>query len=652
MRWDILRLKSCLRFAAAGSLYLAITAGLLQAADGGPIPPREAIRPDHPRVLLRPSATNVAVSLEQLKGIPRDDEFVRMLEQLRGQKSAAAQAMVWLLTGEKAAADAGVALMLGYKAPDDINSFKVYFGLRELALAYDWLHAYEGFSAESRARVRRNAAPLVDAGLRISDDHVFHNYVWLSAGGLALWAMATAGEDEASDRTYDAIRNRLNTRLLPGLEYLDGAPGESMWYWALYDLSPAALSVLAAQSASERDIFGELKSGYGDSLARQFTHTLICTFPDLGYTPFGDTKTGADVNTSGPDGSVTHEMAGVLCGMSWALKSGEGAWFDRWIAGKRGLRRFYGETAIFYFIYARNQRAAAIAPPLAFLAGNRRGGHLLARSGWDDAATVVALRATDHFGDHNHFDQGSFIVYRNGMLAVDQRIYKKVAGPQQASETHNTLLINGKGQRPVRGQNFRTVQEFEASLAAGARLETGDIISCQDTNDWTAVSAQIAQAYPDGLVKSCIRQMLYLRPGTVVIVDRLQAPEGRQLGEIRWLLHVPKGATVEGGTLMASNAKSFLRCRQLLPGRAVPEKSEALMPSCERYAFPVRGESSLVLVHAMEIGDGSPGVEQADVKARLVDGSVELKTGNRVFVLGSGGSCLEGSALRGAGPQP
>ena len=49
------------------------------------IPPLEKIKADRPRVLLRPNRTPYAVSLGQLKAGPRDDDFQRMLAQLRNQ---------------------------------------------------------------------------------------------------------------------------------------------------------------------------------------------------------------------------------------------------------------------------------------------------------------------------------------------------------------------------------------------------------------------------------------------------------------------------------------------------------------------------------------------------------------------------------------
>ena len=128
-----------------------------------------------------------------------------------------------------------------------------------------------------------------------------------------------------------------------------------------------------------------------------------------------------------------------------------GAYFSDWLSKKRGLRRFHAETAVFYFLYTRQLKTVPASPTLSFMAGNQHSGHFIARSGWGDGETIVTLRATDHFGDHHHYDQGSFIIYRNGLLAVDPPVYRKVGGPQQPTRVHNTLLLDGQGQRPVRG---------------------------------------------------------------------------------------------------------------------------------------------------------------------------------------------------------
>ena len=302
---------------------------------------------------------------------------------------------------------------------------------------------------------------------------MFHNYIWMSAGGVALWALATAGEDAAADRLFEQIRQRFNRGLYPAWRYLDGLPSEPMGYWALYVFTPGVWTLLAAQSAFETDLVGTVRTRHGDWLDRNFENLIHSTLPDMRYIPWGDLQ-------GGPNGSVTHEMAGVIDGATWALRSPHGARFSRWLQAKRGLERFYGETAMFYMLYARQPQAEPADPPLSFLAGNRQSGHFIARSGWDDGATVVAFRCTDHFGDHHHYDQGSFLIWRNGLLAVDPPVYRKVRGPQQLTEHHNTLLLGGRPQRPVRGQWFVTVEDFQKNLQGGRKLETGDILFSHD----------------------------------------------------------------------------------------------------------------------------------------------------------------------------
>ena len=65
--------------------------------------------------------------------------------------SAAAQAMVWQLTGESAAAEKAIARMRAYRFPGNVDTFHTYFTLREFGLAYDWLYDYAGFTREKKA---------------------------------------------------------------------------------------------------------------------------------------------------------------------------------------------------------------------------------------------------------------------------------------------------------------------------------------------------------------------------------------------------------------------------------------------------------------------------------------------------------------------
>jgi hypothetical protein len=254
-------------------------------------------------------------------------------------------------------------------------------------------------------------------------------------------------------------------------------------------------------------------------------------------------------------------------------------------------------------LYTRQLKVEPETPALSYLGGNSQGAHFVARSSWEDSATIVALRSTDHFGDHNHYDQGSFVVYRSGLLAVDPPVYQKVRGPQQRTENHNTLLLGGQPQRPVRGQWYVTLADFEKNLNAGARLETGDMPFYREAGDWAAASAQFSQAYDPGIVARCVRQLLFVRPNRVVVVDRIAAPDGKSAPEVDWLLQFPRKPEVAAGTAWATNGTSWLRCQAVLPGGSEPQVGETPVRTF-RTAFHYPAGTAAVLVHLLETGDG------------------------------------------------
>lgn len=592
--------KSMLRWVIA----LLAMGGSQRACGEDLIPPLAKIKTDRPRVLLRAGATPHAISLDRLRAGPRHAEFRQMLAQLRSHPSAAAQAMVWLLSGDRTAADRALERMRAYTYPGSVDTFHVYFRLCELALAYDWLYDYEGFTAEIKAQIRGRVMPLAQRGLRQTDDHVFHNYIWMSAGGTALWALATAGEDDPADRLFEQIADRLNRRLFPAMRYLDGLPCEPMGYWALYDLTPGALAILGAQSAFEENLVAQIRHRQNDWLGRHFHNLIHSTLPDLRYAPWGDLQ-------GGPNGGVTREMAGAIDAMTWALRSPQGSYFSRRLARKCGLRRFYGDTAVFYMLYTRNLDVPEALPPLSFMAGNTHSGHFIARSGWQDGDTVVTFRCTDHFGDHNHYDQGSFVIYRNGLLAVDPPVYRRIRGPQQITGHHNTLLLDGRPQRPARGQWFTSVEQFRENLLRGRKLETGEMPFFKEAGAWAAVAGRFDQAYPTELVHSCVRQLLFVRPEKVVVVDQLAAAAGGDLPEVQWLLQVPKPPVIDAAGLWVSNGKSWLRCRSVWPRAVVPTVTQTPVGThCASFSYPADG--TLTLVHLLEVGDGDhPGQPDA-----------------------------------------
>jgi hypothetical protein len=593
-----------------------LAATCLTARGAEVLPPADQIVNDHPRVMLRPKKGPHWISLEQLKALPRDAEFKKVLSRLRGDRSAASQAMVWLLTGDKAAADKAVERMTGYTAPRRMDAFDVWFRCREMGLAYDWLYRYPGFTRPLKAKVRKNLAPVVKAGLRIADDHVFHNYVWMGNSGLALWALATAGEDAASDRLLKTVRSRFADRMFPAMEYLQGLPGDAMGYWYVYCPGSFAWALVGFQSAFEADVAGAIETHQNHWLSRQLEGMVLSTLPDMRFMPWGDMQRGAD-------GGVTHEIAGPADAMTWALKSPAGAHFSRWLAARRGVHRFFRVHGVLYFLYTRHLDVEPKEPPLAMRAGAAHGGHALMRSSWDEDATIVGLRCCDFYSSHSHWDRGSFVIYRNGLLACDAGYYGKYRGPQLRTDAHSTLLLGGQPQRFVKGTWFKDLAAFQAQLDGRYKLELGDMPFFRHEGSWTATACEFARAYPPGTVKRCVRQLLFLRPGTIVIVDQLVAAEGKPVPNVEWLLQVPTAAPeVARGSIVMKNAKSWLRCRSLSAPDVAPEvgksqqtqlsRDHRKLSAVSRITFAYEGRpDSQTLVHLLEVGDGRPGAPLA-----------------------------------------
>jgi hypothetical protein len=211
------------------------------------------------------------------------------------------------------------------------------------------------------------------------------------------------------------------------------------------------------------------------------------------------------------------------------------------------------------------------------------------------------------------------------------------------TSAHNTLLFGGEGQRRQSYQNASTLEAFTSRLPKG--LETGDMPFFKHAGDWSAAAGQFAQAYAPEAVRSCARQILFLRPGTVAVVDHLEAPEGKSLPEVRWLLQVPGKPEVEGRSATAANAKSWLRCRPLVPG--APPKVEDSLPtpagpnndngappviSTSRVTFAYEGKPRLTLVHLLETGDGKPAEGLPDARVEADAQAVRLTLNGKTFV--------------------
>lgn len=246
-------------------------------------------------------------------------------------------------------------------------------------------------------------------------------------------------------------------------------------------------------------------------------------------------------------------------------------------------------------------------------------GLVLARSGWQfnegnkkSSDTWINFHCGDYLGDHVHYDVNSFTISRKSELALDAgrydtdwgiedwRVSKDSSKIQQSqffnyyrrTIAHNTILVYDPNERmpmnllndggqidQLRRYGPRNVPEdyeqgnYPSEEGIGkcdwatnpGRWETGDIKSYKATRDFMYVKGDGTKAYASTKMDSYIRQLFFLQPNIVVVMDRVVStnPNFKKT----WLLHSinePKISN-DGRSFEIDNGVETLFCTSILP---------------------------------------------------------------------------------------
>ncbi|HUH02458.1 MAG TPA: heparinase II/III family protein, partial [Kofleriaceae bacterium] len=184
-------------------------------------------------------------------------------------------------------------------------------------------------------------------------------------------------------------------------------------------------------------------------------------------------------------------------------------------------------------------------------------GLTIARSSWDADAVWTSFQAGPKIAvDHQHNDQGHFELWRGSdALLVDG------GGPFAfATINHNTLLIDDGG----RVLNYPPNQGVWAR--ASRTVAFGDdgraVVAVGDLGDAWAPKCALAGC-SERAVTSAVRTMVYVRPATLVIDDRVEVD--RDDVGVTWAAHVATNPTLGPGLASAVIGGSRVDVRTLLP---------------------------------------------------------------------------------------
>ena len=550
--------------------------------DGVPLPsarfgahPRLLITSDYVESTLKPRAAINASTWGPLKAYvdstgPEEDAEWTPDTVLR------ALAVAWLVTGEADYAQRAREVMVPLSnelatslASDDRLSSEQIETLAALAVGYDWL--YDALTAADRDALRVllwNAAqqfrdPAYDsAGLVWLDGQLsaFGNYdarwLWaLTATGLALW-----GEQNGAQDLLDFCQEVMTGTMIPALDLQSGGAWAEGPVYGFIGNWARVQTALAWWTVAGENFFDDTVWWY-DRLA----YDLFLYHPSQTTTYNED---WGDPMHSYPSiiGDSERYHPAVYWGraqdalLATVFEGNEHADWMAWFL--RQPPDFMPDwLAVEEFLW--RDPAAAGSPPTITTWYAPYLGHVFMRSNWTDeagnldtSATYVSFNAGDRLTYHQFYDQGNFTIFHNGEeLLVRSGVYSGNGTSEHDANYYvrsiaaNTLLIcdlaevfdgirpNGErdvwlndcGQRTM-SPNSRTAINVDYLFENWETYDTGSILRLGDVDGATYMRADITGAYNGAVyttpenrpkVERVIRELVYVRPGTVIVSDRL-----------------------------------------------------------------------------------------------------------------------------------
>ncbi len=279
------------------------------------------------------------------------------------------------------------------------------------------------------------------------------------------------------------------------------------------------------------------------------------------------------------------------------------------------------------FLYEQPQLPARPLTDLATTYWAPGTGQLMMRSAWKPSATYANFICGPYSESHAHRDQGSFVLFKGGWLAVDSNVYSH-SGIEQDEDLHNLVRFENGG-APVE-------QAYDTSC---------ELAALADDKHFTYVSARTTPSYRNNpaVVKS-EREFLFIKPDTFVVLDR--ASVGTAGVKRIWTLNLGGQPSIAGDTLSYTEGRNRLVVQRLSPTdlttevRAWPEMRKGMQGGVRVDVADANGTAS-VFLHVLSANGAvasatrSDAAGQTGAQIKLADGRVATA---RFSTQGSGGT--------------
>ncbi|HYF48126.1 MAG TPA: heparinase II/III family protein [Planctomycetota bacterium] len=217
-------------------------------------------------------------------------------------------------------------------------------------------------------------------------------------------------------------------------------------------------------------------------------------------------------------------------------------------------------------------------------------GFVYARSSWEQDAAYLFFHCGRRFTSHQHLDNAHFVIFKHEELLGDGGHYEAFSGDHDVnyylrSIAHNTMLVHD----PSEGfSNFIRANKFSANDGGQAYPwpgtpfghnggawdldgwnrnkdlgDIGSIVAYEDAGDYVYTAGDATRSYSAKKLEYFTRQIVFIRPGTFVIFDRVKSTNASF--KKTFLLQAMKTPERKGRHLVITNGNGRLFIQTLLP---------------------------------------------------------------------------------------
>ena len=276
-------------------------------------------------------------------------------------------------------------------------------------------------------------------------------------------------------------------------------------------------------------------------------------------------------------------------------------------------------------------------------------GHVFVRTDWSTSATYLTFIAGPFTESHAHRDQGSFNIFKSEWLAFDEGVLSE-GGLRADEASHNIPAV-------IAGGRAATMENEN----------DGTMVAVVDNAQYTYLASDTANCYAGrGGITQMEREIVFVKPDTVIVFDRIQASAGSQKV---WRLNTPVRPTVSGRVATIAGTRGRLALTSVLPTGLTPAVVDWAATDNDteggyRIDLATTGDGRAVFLNVLSVNNAVTAVTESSPSGMrgatltLADGRTvtvqfsEATFGATLDVTGGSGPAIHGPLTRSVGDLP